>query len=491
LDACKDPQLFGDWFRKPSDWVAWFAFIAALFGLPMTTEQLQIYRECTGRTEPPDQQAEEGWLVVGRRGGKSFVLALIAVFIACFKDHRSYLAPGERGTVMVLAEDRKQTRIILRYIKALLSIPILKRKLIAETRDGIDLDNRISIEVHTASYRSTRGYAIIAALCDELAVWPTEDAAEPDYAVLNALRPGMSQFPDALLLCASSPYWQKGALYDAHKGHFGKNGDPILVWQAPTRRMNPTIPQRWVDRQIDKDPVSATAEYLAQFRLDVNGWATLELIEAAVDLGVIVRPPASGLRYVSFTDLSGGASDSSTAAVAHAEGNQAVLDAVIEIRAPHNPVTATQRISELLAEYGLHETTADKYAAGFAIDAFAKNGIRLKHSERNRSELYLECLPLLSSGRVRLVDNKRLVTQFASLERRTSSLGSDTVQKTKGMHDDVCNSAAGALVLAASRKKGLTAEMFSTSNMARFYRPGAGLGREPRTIAHLRGGLGR
>jgi hypothetical protein len=50
--------------------------------------------------------------------------------------------------------------------------------------------------------------------------------------------------PDAMLLCASSPYARRGALWDAHRRHFGKDGDPTLVWQAPTRKMNPTVPQR-------------------------------------------------------------------------------------------------------------------------------------------------------------------------------------------------------------------------------------------------------
>jgi hypothetical protein len=43
-----------------------------------------------------------------------------------------------------------------------------------------------------------------------------------------------------MLLLASSPYARKGALWDSYKKHYGKDGDPILVWQAPTRTMNPT-----------------------------------------------------------------------------------------------------------------------------------------------------------------------------------------------------------------------------------------------------------
>ena len=48
------------------------------------------------------------------------MLAVVAVFLACFNDWRPYLGPGERGAIMIIAADRKQARVILRYIKGLL-----------------------------------------------------------------------------------------------------------------------------------------------------------------------------------------------------------------------------------------------------------------------------------------------------------------------------------------------------------------------------------
>jgi hypothetical protein len=78
----------------------------------MPADDLALYRRCTGRDEPPPGAAREAWLVVGRRGGKSMVLALIAVFLACFCDWAPFLSPGERGTIMVLAADRRQARTI-------------------------------------------------------------------------------------------------------------------------------------------------------------------------------------------------------------------------------------------------------------------------------------------------------------------------------------------------------------------------------------------
>ena len=110
LEATRDKNLFARWFQDPQTWTAWRAFLASLFALPMEPEQLATYQRCTGRTKPPTRPATESWLVCGRRAGKSFVLALCAVYLACFFDYRRYLAPGERGTVLIIATNSKQAR---------------------------------------------------------------------------------------------------------------------------------------------------------------------------------------------------------------------------------------------------------------------------------------------------------------------------------------------------------------------------------------------
>jgi hypothetical protein len=61
------------------------------------------------------------------------------------------------------------------------------------------------------------------------------------------------------------------------------------------------------------------------------------------------------------------------------------------------------------------------------IEAFAKVGITYRHSDADRSAIYLDCLPLFTSGRARLIDSPRLISQFAGLERRTFSTGRDRV----------------------------------------------------------------
>jgi hypothetical protein len=216
LQALDDPAVFRPLLKDPETWDSWRAFLAALFALPMDDEQLDIYRRHTGRQEPPTTPAAAAWLVIGRRGGKSFVLALIAVYLACFRDWRPYLAPGERATIPIIAADRKQARTIMRYVVGLLrGVPMLARTIEREAPESVDLKRNVTIEVHTASFRTTRGYTIAAALLDEIAVWRSEESANPDIEVIAALRPSMATIPGAMMLCASSPYARRGALWAA------------------------------------------------------------------------------------------------------------------------------------------------------------------------------------------------------------------------------------------------------------------------------------
>jgi hypothetical protein len=443
LTASADPNLFAPWFRDRATWQAWFAFIAALFALPMTEEQADIYARHTGRSEPPPGPAEEAWLLVGRRGGKSFVMALIAVFLACFRDYRAYLQPGERATVMVIAADRRQARVIIRYVAAMLNrIAMLRAMIERETADAFDLHNQVTIEVGTASFRTTRGYTYAAVLADEIAFWRTDDAAEPDYAILDAIRPGMATIPGAVLLCASSVYARRGALWDAFRRYFGKPSAP-LVWKAATREMNPSVPQSIIDRAMERDAASASAEYLSEFRSDIEDFVALEVVEACISVGVHERPRVEGVAYQAFVDPSGGSNDAMTLAIGHRSGDLAVVDVMRERKPPFSPEALVADFCVTLKDYGLSEVTGDRYAGEWPREQFRKHGVHYRLAEQPRSDLYRDLLPLLNSQRIDLLDSRHLVNQLVNLERRVARGGRESIDHPPGGHDDLANSVAG------------------------------------------------
>jgi hypothetical protein len=451
LEAMDDPNLFAPFFRGDS-WKGWRAFLAGLFALPMDDEALALYRRHTGRESPPETVFKEATLICGRRGGKSRVLALIGVYLATFIDYRPFLAPGEVGTVAIIAADRKQARSIFRFVIGLLSnVELLAPMIEAQTADTITLSNGLVIEIHTASFRVTRGYSLIAALCDEVAFWRNDESANPDEEILAALRPGLSNVR-GLLLIASSPYSRRGALWKAFKEHWAQDESRVLVWRGSTAEMNPLIDPEIIARAYEDDPASAAAEYGAEFRQDVGAFVAREVIEACTVPGRFELPAISTNRYCAFLDAAGGSgSDSMTIAISHREGELAVLDAIRERKPPFSPDDVVSEFSALMKSYRVHNGESDKWGGDWVGAAFRKNGITISPCAKPKSDIYREILPELNSGRVELLDLPRLATQFANLERRTARGGRDQIDHAPGGHDDIVNAAAGALLLASKR----------------------------------------
>jgi hypothetical protein len=444
--------VFALWF-KGDTWKRWIVFLSALFGLEMSAEQTAIFREHTGRSVLPVVAAREAWLVVGRRGGKSLIAALLATFLATFRDYSGFLAPGEVATVMVIAADRRQARVVMRYIRGFLeNVPMLACMIVKQTAEAIELSNRVVIEVHTCSFRAVRGYSVGAAICDEVAFWRSDESANPDTEIIAALRPALATLPGSLLLCISSPYARRGALWQAYQKHFGKDSDPVLVWQGDTYSMNPSIDPSIIERAIEEDEASADAEYGAMFRRDIESYISKEAVDAVVEPGRRELAYSSEFRYVAFVDAAGGSgADSYTAAIAHkSKEGIAVLDAVREWKPPFSPEQATKEAAELMAAYRLTEGSGDRYAGDWPREQFAKHGITIKAAEKAKSDIYKELLGPLNSRKVELLDHPKLIAQLCGLERRTARGGKDSIDHSEKAHDDIINSAAGALVCAVS-----------------------------------------
>jgi hypothetical protein len=108
----------------------------------------------------------------------------------------------------------------------------------------------------------------------------------------------------------------------------------------------------------------------------------------------------------------------------------------------------------ILKSYGLTYVYGDRYGAQWVADAFKRHGIDLRKSPHDRSGLYLNLLPMLNSGQARLLDLPRIRSQLLALERRTiRGTGRDVIDHPQAGADDLINSVAGALVIAATVKR--------------------------------------
>jgi hypothetical protein len=433
--------------------------------IPGQASPQEIFEACTGRKTWPTWQSRIVSLIVGRRGGKSYITAIIGIYLALCRQYKLNL--GTKGMVMILARDREQAGVIRSYVLAFLKTRPLAGFLASEpTQKLIELTNGITIEIRSVSEAGTRGYTVVAALMDEIAFWPTDaNSAKQDKKVLRALRPAMFGIKNAMIVMLSSPYAQRGELYETYKRSYGKDDDRRhLVWQADTLSMRPSDDQELLDEikaEYEEDPENAKAEYGALFRSDLESLYKKSVVENVCVQGRAERPRVATYTYRGFVDPSGGSSDSYVLAVAHDEVRSIagemvkipVLDKVREWPAPFDPEEVSKEVVEICKAYQVSQVTGDAYGGEWPREPLRKRGVQYALSDKTRSELYLDFLPVVNSGRCELLDRetqKKMVNQFSNLERRTGRTGKDSVDHPPGSHDDVANAVAGVMIATPS-----------------------------------------
>ncbi len=431
-------------------------------GVHMGASAQEIFQLCTGREIWPWVQAKIVSLIVGRRGGKSYITAIIGIYLACCRRYRLKL--GTKGMVMILARDKEQAGVIRGYILAFLKALPELREMFADdpTQKLIILKNGISIEVRAAGEGGTRGYTVVAALADEIAFWPTDpESAKQDKKVLRALRPSMLGIKNSMIVMLSSPYAKRGELYDNFRKWFGKEDQTrALVWNADTLSMRPSNDPELIEEiqsEYEDDPESAKAEYGGHFRSDLENIYSMTAIDAVSVPGRFEEGYKAGRTYRAFVDPSGGSADSYVLAIAYDDVRVIndekitipVLAKVKEWVPKFDPEQVSKEVVEICKAYRITGVTGDAYGGEWPRQPLRKGGIAYELSEKTRSELYLDFLPVVNSARCELLDShhhRKAVNQFSNLERRVGRTGKDSVDHPPGSHDDVANAIAGAMV---------------------------------------------
>jgi hypothetical protein len=450
--ALDDTLLLGGVLAGDS-WRNWRTMLIASMGEQLTDDERIIFKRFTDRDREPGSPIAEAAFIIGRRGGKDRATSLLVTYLAACCTYDDVLSRGERGLVLCLAADQRQGRITLDHIAANFEqSPILQQLVTNRTADTIELSNRVVIEVRAASFRRLRGVTAVAIIASEIAFWhDDETSSNPADEILGAVRPALSTTGGPLLMI-STVYRKAGTLFDIYDKHFGAKGNPsILVVRGKTTDFNPLFKQEIVDAAIERDPSVNRAEYLSEWRSDLENYVSLEAVRSCVDTGVFERRPEDRVRYFGFCDPAGGSgTDSMTLAIAHRQkDNTIVLDALHEAKPPFVPTDVVNAFVETCRSYRIGKITGDRWGGEWVKQPFKEAGISYQIGEHAKSSIYTNVLPLLNSGRVRLLDNKRLVGQLTSLER-TTARGSnrDTIDHPRGAHDDLCNAACGVIGLA-------------------------------------------
>jgi hypothetical protein len=144
-----------------------------------------------------------------------------------------------------------------------------------------------------------------------------------------------------------------------------------------------------------------------------------EMIDGAIDT---TRPleiaPRAGIAYQAFADPSGGRHDSFTIAIGHEDNGRYIVDVLRGQHPPFDPQTVVADYADLLKSYRIDKVFGDAYSGEWSVSAFRDCGITYERSELNKSQLYLEGLPLFARACVSLPDHQRLSRELRLLERR-------------------------------------------------------------------------
>lgn len=449
LEALADRNVLGasPAFADLTPWRGWLTFLGAVYGLPLEEGGAQLFRSCTGREgyAPPPGGWREAVAIVGRQAGKTRAAAAVVSYEAAMAQPS---LDGERYALLLAQDHRAAMRSAFSYIKSTFQAsPLLRRMIVSETADTLRLDNGVNVAAYPCRPSAVRGLRAVVAVLDELAFFTSTDGYATDTEMLRAIRPTLATTGGRLIVL-SSPYGQTGALYDLHKRHHGRDGAPVLVWQADAPTMNPTLPADYLERMREDDPEAYASEVMGQFRAGLSLLFDPEQVAACVNAERPRElPPREGVRYVAFTDPSGGRSDAFTCAVAHAEGTgdarPCIVDVVRRWPAPFNPSGVVAECADLLRRYGVSRVTGDRFAGEWPREQFRAHRVEYEVAPLDRSALYLALLPVVNARQVELPEDPVLLRELRGLERQRGSSGRDRVDHRRGAHDDSANAVAG------------------------------------------------
>lgn len=456
IQAIKDENLFRPYIGEDlQSWQNWLTALKVLYGGPIKKmSERRLVRQCTGRdTTKLPNGFDMALFLTGRRSGKSRTAAIIGAYEAILAGHEAKLSKGEQGVVPIISPSKAQSGIVHSYLRSIFATPLLANEVANDTKEGFELRNGTQIRVLAGDWRTIRGYTLLAAIIDEACFfgYDTESKVKSDTELVRAIQPSLATV-GGKLIAISSPYAKKGWCHKQYQNQFANDAGHVLVWNCPSKTMNPTLPQSVVDRAIAEDLQAAKSEYLGEFRDDIAAFIPREVVEGLVVPGRTGLMPDPHTRYVAFADMSGGRSDDASLAIAHKEDRKIVLDLVKRWRPPFNPHHVVSLMADELKRYKVTKVIGDNYAAEYTASAFNTNGIRYEKSDKPKSALYVELLPRLCSGEIELLDDETLITQIANLERRTRSGGKDIIDHPPGGHDDVANAVAGVAVVAATKR---------------------------------------
>jgi terminase large subunit-like protein len=295
-----------------------------VLGEELSTDELQIAYECTGRADLPELGFSECTCIVGRKGGKTeYVAAPLLI-------HRAVNDDDEPGVYLLVAPSKSDQatigwQAIVRQVER--GFPNLIQD-IKESEGQILLHTGNVIKIASANFRSLRGPKYKVVVIDECCFFVSDDPelgfSNPLEYVLDSVVGGMVATENPLLLLQSTPWVKDGVVWEQYRDR--ALNPERLVWRAPTLTMNPFANRALMEKhRRDRGENFYQREYMAQFSEDANPYIDPADVDLAIAPNAAFFPIRPNCGYVMGLDP-GRKRDHFGAAIAHRENNAVVVD---------------------------------------------------------------------------------------------------------------------------------------------------------------------
>ena len=450
---CSDPQLIGEPISKP-----WVTFYAAMDGLPLDEEGIELFRVCTGRDRYEPRVYTEASAQCGRRSEKTSSALKYLLFKSQFAgwEHElrsSWFAKLARHTrllrIPIIAQSMRTGRDIARTLESLvMNSPILSKEVSEANLGELTFRNGICFTVLPASKASTRSMTCPGGLLDEYAWVQVEGAS--DVELVRQIRPSMISFGQSRRLIKCTTPWLKSGLAfsEYSERHRSEN---LLVWQASTQTMTPRISVEELERERAADPTYFAREYEAQFTDDLEAFLPAADIDAAVQSWTEL-PPSPEPFYVAALDASGlTGGDAFTFGIGHGSKEGFVVDILRGWKRAAVPMVCDEMAS-VCKLFRIRNVIGDQYSFSFLSELMRQREIgmeQLTFSARSKPEIYFDLKNMLGQGKIQLPNHAEMIRELRALESTRTSGGHYKICAPRGMHDDF----ATVLAILANKAK--------------------------------------
>jgi hypothetical protein len=255
-------------------------------------------------------------VIAGRRGSKSVIGALIALYelYLLYRDQNLYatytnLLPGQEVGIANVATTEEQALVLFKQLMALVENSPWWQKTqydALETKLRFPGRSIVAQSLHSNS-AGIRGRTLKAIFLDEFCHFNMTTGKSSDQAMWEGLKPSVATFGAlARVVVISSPRNQAGKAWEIAQAVMEGKITDTIYFQLATWEMNPTVPRSQLESEWILDPDFAEMEYGAQWAQQVGQEYPPEAVDACVDRNIPIRKGKGdkGVRYTLHVDLS-------------------------------------------------------------------------------------------------------------------------------------------------------------------------------------------